>query len=366
MVNSVCPLPAGSGVNVDFELPTRFANSGSDSLSMGYNLFHHQDWLTVSGDGFPSLAPLEGLIDKYFSTRVDWGSGKAGIKGKGWQMCAIAPNGVRMCYNFLDGTLGYEVLIEIPGQPITEITGDEAWELCRDLHGLGLKATRFDWAIDDYARGLSLQDIYSSYREGAFGRVRRMQVWEECKAGQAPVLTGFTCGSRQSDKYIRIYDKMIESRGQVDAIRFEVEFKGKYAGKIFAEFATAASVSEAFDLAAQYAVGCIDFIDRTDKNLDRCPVAPWWAAFVTAVGGKKRMSVPRLKRTVSRIISWHEKQVSRGMALLAECKGVVWAKLHFADLIHRGRKKFDGYDQSFIDTFKAHLERPYSGEGSLT
>jgi Replication initiation factor len=352
------------GVNAGFELPTAVCHTRSNSLSMVHNLCHHQDWLTVTGY-VTRLDMVECLIDKYFATRVDWSGGKAGIKGKGWQQIAAAPNGVRLCYNFLDGSLGYEVLLEIPGKPITEVTGDEAWELCRELYQLGMRATRFDWAIDDYARGLSLSDIYSSYREGAFARVRKMQVWEECKAGSMPVLTGFTCGSRQSEKYIRIYDKLIESKGAIDCVRFEVEFKGAKAEALFAEFSAAPTVEAAFDLAAKYAVGSIDFIDRTDKNLDRCPVAAWWSSFVEAVGGRKRMSIPRLKKDVASIIKWHEKQVARSMALLAECKGVNHVKLHLLRLVHQGREKFGNYERIFVETFKAHIARPYTGIGSL-
>lgn len=361
MENSVCP---PSGVNAGFELPTAVCHTRSNSPRMVHNLYHHQDWLCVTGYVL-NLGDVECLIDKYFSTRIDWSGAKAGIKGKGWQLIGVAPNGVRLCYNFLDGSLGYEYLLEIPGKPITEITGDEAWELCRELYQMGARATRFDWAIDDYARGLSLEDIHQSYREGAFARVRRMKIWEECAAGSAPVLTGFTCGSRQSDKYIRIYDKLIESKGAIDCIRFEVEFKGGMAAKLFDEFSAAPTVEAAFDIAAKYAVGTIDFIDRKDKNLDRCPVAPWWTSFVEAVGGRKRMSIPRMKRTVARIMLWHERQVARSMALLAECKGANHVKLHLQNLICQGRKAFGNQERIFIETFKAHLNRPYSGIGSL-
>jgi DNA relaxase NicK len=350
---------SGNGVNAGFELPTAICHTRSNSPGMVHNLYHHQDWLTVTGC-VQRLEFVEYLIDKYFGTRIDWSGGKSGIKGKGWQVIASASNGVRVCYNFLDGGLGYEVLLEIPGKPITEITGDEAWGLCRELSGLGMRATRFDWAIDDYARCLTLEDIHSSYRAGSFARVRSMKVWEECHAGSVPVLLGFTCGSRQSDKYIRIYDKLIESKGAVDCIRYEVEFKGAYAAKVFDEFSNAPTVTVAFDLAAKYAVGCIDFIDRVDKNVDRCPIAPWWTSFVEAVGGRKRMSVPRIKQTVSRIIKWHERQVSRGLALLAECKGDKFMETYLLNLIHQGREKFGNYEYIFIETFKAHLGRPYT------
>lgn len=364
MTDSVCP-PSDRVASIDHFQQTRSAISGSPSqLSTVHNLYHHQDWLTVTGC-VTRLEFVEHLIDKYFGTRVDWSGGKAGIKGKGWQMCAVAPNGVRMCYNFLDGSLGYEILLEVPGKPITEITGDEAWELCRELHQLGMRATRFDWAIDDYARGISLTDIRQSYECGGFARVRSMKIWEECRAGSSPLLTGFTCGSRQSEKYIRIYDKMIESKGTTNCMRFEVEFKGLKAVQIFDEFASAPTVEAAFDLAAKYAVGSIDFLDRVDKNLDRCPIASWWVTFVNAVGGQKRMSIPRIKQTVSRIITWHEKQVARSMALLAECKGLSHVKLHLLQLIHQGREKFGDYERVFIETYKAHLDRPYTGIGSL-
>jgi hypothetical protein len=192
-----------------------------------------------------------------------------------------------------------------------------------------------------------------------------MQIWEECSAGKAPVLTGFTCGSRQSEKYIRIYDKRLESKGAIDCIRFEVEFKGGMAARLFEEFASASGVEAAFDIAASYSVGTIDFVERTSKNIERCPIAPWWAAFIDAVGGRKRMSIPRLKRTVSRITSWHDKQVARSLALLQACKGYQWTELHLKRLIHKGRERFGNAERVFIETFQKQAARPYTGIGSL-
>ena len=234
--------------------------------------------------------------------------------------------------------------------------------MCRDLQALGLRCTRFDWAIDDYARGLLLGDILEACEAGSFARCRSIVPHIEYTGGNK-ILSGFSCGSRQSDKYVRIYDKEIESRGSENysnCIRYESEFKGAYAEKIFEEFAIAATVGNAFDLVAKYAVGCVDFIDRTDPHLKLCPVAPWWESFVDAVGGKKRMRVSRVKpfaQKTEQIIAYHKRQVAKGLAILHECLGDYRFKSHITMLVLAAKKKFGRYEQAIIYNHRAYLNR---------
>lgn len=333
-------------------LPTASANRRSNcpDTSLAYDLYYHQDWLSVTGY-VESLDELEALILKYFDCQVDWSNARSGLAGQFWKEIATAPNGIRICKNWIDG-LVYQVRVEISGTPLTEIEAHEAWQLSKDIHALGLRCTRFDWAIDDYSRTLSLSDIRFAYETGSYGRCRSMQMYSSGAAGQAPIVTGFSCGSRQSDKYIRIYDKEIESRGSAnygDSIRYEVEFKGDYAERLFEEFVFAATVEQAFDIASKYAIGCIDFIDRTNPHLDLCPVAPWWQSFVAAVGGKKRMAVPRVRRTVDKIIHFVEKQVVKSLALLQVCMGEVWFDQTVIDWVSGAKKKFGRREKDFVD-----------------
>lgn len=328
-----------------------------------YDLYHHLDWLTVTGY-VENLDDVEATILKYFDTWVDWSNATSGIAGHLWQAIAKSPTGIRICKNWEDG-LVCTVRIEIPGTPLAYITGDECWQLCKDLKALGLRCTRFDWAIDDYFRGLDFNNILAACEVGSFARCRVVQPHIKYLIGGEKVIEGFTFGSRQSDKYLRIYDKEIESRGSENygnCIRCESEFKGDYAEKIFDEFLTASTVAAAFDLAAQYTVGCVDFIDRKDPHLKLCPVAPWWQSFLDAVGGKKRMRVPRVKsfaHKTEQIINFHKRQVAKGLAILNECLGQQRFNSHITMLILAAKKKFGRYEQAIIYNHNAYLKREH-------
>jgi DNA relaxase NicK len=326
-------------------------------------LYHHLDWLTVTGY-VENLDDLEATILKYFDTRVDWSNATSGIAGHLWQAIAKSHTGIRICKNWEDG-LVCTVRVEIPGTPLAYITGDECWQLCKDLHSLGLRCTRFDWAMDDYARGLDLRVILDACEAGSFARCRVIKPHISYISGGEKIIEGFALGSRQSDKYVRIYDKEIESRGSenyADCIRYEAEFKGSYAEKIFEEFLLAPTVAAAFDLAAKYSVGCVDFIDRTDPHIKLCPVAPWWQSFVDAVGGKKRMQVKRIKpfaEKTEQIIAYHKRQVSKGLAILHECLGDYRFKSHITMLILAAKKKFGNYERDIINRHHAYLKREF-------
>lgn len=348
--------------NITQDSSTALANRRSNCSQTVpyYTLYHHLDWLSMTGY-VENLDDLEATILKYFDTWVDWSNATSGIAGHFWQAIAKSPTGIRICKNYEDG-LVCQVRVEIPGNPLSYINGDESWQLCRDLQALGLRCTRFDWAIDDYARGLLLEDILQACETHSFARCRTIVPHIEYTAGKK-ILSGFSCGSRQSDKFVRIYDKEIESRGTedyADCIRYEAEFKGDYAERIFEEYAFASTVSEAFDLAAKYAIGCIDFIDRTNPHIDLCPVAPWWESFVNAVGGKKRMRVSRVKsfaQKTEQIIAYHKRQVAKGLAILHECLGELRFSSHIKILVTSAKKKFGNYERAVIYHHEAYLKR---------
>lgn len=350
-----------TSITYDSSTALALRRSNCSRMVPDYDLYHHLDWLTVTGY-VENLDDVEATILKYFDTWVDWSSASPGIAGHVWQSIAKSPTGIRICKNWEDG-LVCTVRVEIPGTPLAYITGDESWQLCKDLYALGLRCTRFDWAIDDFARGLDLKDILEACEAGSFARCRVVKPHISYIAGGEKVIEGFTFGSRQSDKYVRIYDKEIESRGSEnygDCIRYEAEFKGAYAEKIFEEFLLAPTVEDAYDLAAKYSLGCVDFIDRTDPHLKLCPVVPWWQSFIDAVGGKKRMRVSRAKpfaQKTEQIIAYHKRQVARGLAILHECLGDYRFKSHITMLVLAAKKKFGRYEQAIIYNHRAYLNR---------
>jgi Replication initiation factor len=350
-----------TSITYDSSTAHALRRSNCSRMVEDYDLYHHLDWLSMTGY-VENIDDVEATILKYFDTWVDWSNATSGIAGHFWQAIAKSPTGIRICKNYEDG-LVCQVRVEIPGNPLAYISGDESWQLCKDLHGLGLRCTRFDWAMDDYLRGLDFDLILEACDAGRFARCRVIKPHIKFVAGEGKVIEGFSCGSRQSDKFVRIYDKEIESRGTdnyADCIRYEAEFKGAYAEKIFEEFLTAPSVEIAFDLAAKYSLGCVDFIDRVDPHLNLCPVVSWWQSFIDAVGGKKRMRVSRVQPfadKVGRIINYHKRQVAKGLAILHECLGDCRFKSHITMLILASKKKFGRYEKAIIYNHHAYLKR---------
>jgi len=316
-----------------------------------HDLYYHQDWLKVTGYCC-HFDQLTALILKYFNCELDWSNSKVFQNGrKMYLQSARSHHKIILAYNYLEE--GYnEIVLDIPATPLMELSEECAWNLCKELDALGLECARFDFAIDDYARELKLEDIRSAYDIGSYSICRRMKMYSSGVPGEAPVITGFSFGSRQSDGYGRLYDKEIQSRdtdNPTDCIRFEVEFKGSKAKQLFKEYVAAATVEEALDLAAQYAVGIVDFIEKKDAHLDRCPRLNWWSEFVNAVGGTKRLRAVTVIRTIDTIVNFIDRQVKRGLALLHVCQGEIWFDQTMESWLSDAKKKFSHGERKFIE-----------------
>jgi len=321
------------------------------NLLPSYDLYYHQDWLKVTGY-CSRFDELEALILKYFNCQLDWSNSKSFQNGrKMYLQSARSHHKIILAYNYLEE--GYtEIVLDIPATPLMELSEECAWNLCKELDALGLECSRFDFAIDDYARELKLEDVRSAYDVGFYSICRGMKMYSNGVSGEAPVITGFSFGSRQSDGYGRLYDKEIESRdtdNPTNCIRFEVEFKGSKAKQLFKEYVAAATVEEALDLAAQYAIGIIDFIHKKDSHLDRCPRLNWWSKFVNAVGGTKRLRAVTVVRTISTIVNFIDRQVKRGLALLHICQGDIWFDKAIESWLSDAKKKFGHGERKFVE-----------------
>ncbi|BAU09055.1 hypothetical protein FIS3754_50170 (plasmid) [Fischerella sp. NIES-3754] len=97
------------------------------------------------------------------------------------------------------------------------------------LSGLNLNLTRIDLSIDDYQKRLNVLDILNWFNEGNFsGFTTKLPI----PSGKGNKYTGLTlnCGSRESDKFVRIYDTF--GKHKTKATRFEGEFKDYKAKQI--------------------------------------------------------------------------------------------------------------------------------------
>jgi DNA relaxase NicK len=160
-------------------------------------------------------------------------------------------------------------------------------------------------------------------------------------------------GSSQSDKQVRIYDKNVESKGEVNSIRFEVQFRDDLAHYSFLMYFAHESCEPAVKEASSYALGSVDFIDRVSSVLSRCPRSAFWEDFIALVGEAVRLSVPRLQTMLSDKKRWVENQVVGTIALISRCIGyddtLHWLQQQIREKLVARNTRADEFVQTWKD-----------------
>ncbi len=146
---------------------------------------------------------------------------------------------------------------------------------------------------------------------------------------------GATCyvGSRSSRQFLRVYNKGVESGGQTDSIRWELEFK-----KEAAEIVSGRLVGEHWQgVFSEHLVQVVDFRERSGRRRgDRSRRLGWFEAIV---GGatKATLRYPRPARTLEEAETWIWEQVAVTLATVVEARG---GDLDYvANLLEDGRRR---------------------------
>jgi DNA relaxase NicK len=228
----------------------------------------------------------------------------------------------------------------------------DQWRFCRGLDfKFGFKASRIDIAIDDFDKKLSLQKCIDAIENNSYSRVQKaMQISEKMRDNK--FITTLYMGSRESGKMARIYDT--NQKHCMDAIRYEVEFKRRYATHIWEQ--VVAYIQDSRDcletdnekldniigtklsrksddiierelsvILGGYAVGAVDFVDRSRQysngSLENCERLSWWQEFIDRIGEAKRIVIPKSDKSVERRLAWLEKQVMKTLLIFSKAIG---------------------------------------------
>lgn len=265
------------------------------------------DRLTASSDWFSGTALKEEMprllrfLDRMF------GKGEETGRPCGWYAQGyVWPNGAKLGWS----PDRPECWLSINGQSMAIIGPDRMWWFLTSLYDLRLNCTRLDLALDDYSRELIVLDkVLAAASVGNVVGFRRWQHFRPVRNMVTGELEGETHsfgrrGRDGSGRFVRIYDKGLESNGEQDCIRLEVELSGDIAREFFAELVGAGSVEKFYSTVARIAVGSIDFKDRAGAHghKDRMVRLDWWQRVIDRVGegvyAVKRRVVPPLQRTV--------------------------------------------------------------------
>lgn len=211
--------------------------------------------------------------------------------------------------------------MNIPGKPLNHVRAEELHKFIRYIRLHNYTPTRFDWAIDDYDRTLSLDDVSNSCQDDDYKGANCYSDWKTKRRGKIAKGRTIYIGSFQSDKLVRIYDKNEESNGEINSIRYEVQWRGAYAAHAFNLFSATSDIEKATKAVSDVALGAVTFIHRTNNVVSRCDMVQYWANFISRVGESCKMSVRRLQPLISDKKRWIEKQVVGTIGLITKCFG---------------------------------------------
>jgi DNA relaxase NicK len=251
--------------------------------------------------------------------------------------------------------------LSISGQDCERATNDRMWGFLRWARNtlFGLTCSRLDICVDDYKKELNSSSIEQALIDGNYTGVRSGKVL----TNYGGKYQGFTVslGSRDSEKYIRFYDKFAESHGRLDCYRWEVEYKGDLANKIFNLILECPRTKTKYQrFLINIAVSCIDFIDKNDKNITRNIRLEWWEAWLSRVQSEKIIvRVVRVKTAISAKKNWIQRSVSKALLMVQRSIGVERLEHFLLQIMKDAESRINSMDELIMADYAKNWEICY-------
>ena len=244
----------------------------------------------------------------------DWAYLDVGING--YRESFIGPGSARVLFNH---PTNRDVHLVLPGKACGMVAEDAMRSLLRYVMVHGGHASRIDVKADDYEKNITPDFVRQQLISGdAVTHAKKSRHLLETEIGPGGLETGSTVyiGSPRSRQLIRIYDKGLESGGEIDAIRWELQTRKAAAVSMLQQLAYGSWPS----VIASRIVAFVDFrdsskaVNTSDKTRDR-PRSAWFALLVGTVE-KGLVYLPQLAKTVSDVIDWIDRQVGTSLAVV--------------------------------------------------
>lgn len=293
--------------------------------------------------------PIAGAIERFLGVKFDYEDTIARKIGVLWNRNYRSPCGC--LYSERDADNGrVHARLSISGSvcarvSLSRLRGFLLW--C-DSNLFGLRCSRIDLAVDDYTRMLRLEDIQSACEEGnytGFKKSKSIKNYGEKHGGWTVNL-----GERTSEKYVRIYDKFAESKGEIDSVRFEVEYSGELSNKLFSLVLKFPFDEQEYQHhIIDYALGCVSFIDKIDKNIDRNEMLDWWKAFIEFTKSEPcRVVSRRIKTDIINKKQWVRRAVSKTLSLLCDALGDREYHNFMHEIKEEAKLRYNGFDNLIL------------------
>jgi hypothetical protein len=153
---------------------------------------------------------------------------------------------------------------------------------------LWFKCSRIDLAFDDYEKIIRPLEVKEHADRGSYNGFRKHRPVEERKRNGTCLGEGVYFGTRGKNgggKYLRCYAKDIESKGETDSIRWEVEFSKKKANSVFFDLAMSEDLTDLATKIALFIGGTIDFIEQNASGkFDKRDRLAFWEQILHYLG----------------------------------------------------------------------------------
>jgi len=238
----------------------------------------------------------------------DWVETERGSYG--YQKGLVGPGQARIWW---DAPGRDDCHIRFPGKAC-QISGQERLvHLLRYSLAHGGKATRCDTVIDDYQHIVSPAQVEEALQgPDAVTHARKGLVQRGFEVG-SPDLTGATTylGSPTSRQRVRVYDKGLESGGEMDCIRWELESRHGAAETM----AVALAYQDWGEVMASRLVGFVDFrLADSHSEVEKRQRLPWFELLVRRAR-KASAYLPKVPRTVEEVVEWVDRAIGPSLAV---------------------------------------------------
>ncbi len=214
--------------------------------------------------------------------------------------------------------------LDVPGKALDGIEQTDLHLFLLSLRQFSPTCTRCDVFFDDYSRVNTPTKIHEITKRNDYSRFRQVHLKQSYATRKGVYsLTHDEVdfgrrGQNGAGKYLRVYDKNLESDGKKNCIRWECEFSKKRAHKVFDKLSQVTSVEAFATLCGSLVAGSIDFIHRNgEKNIGRLEVYSFWERIKKLLGTVVvRVSVKT--NDIEGMYKWVYRQVSPTMACLRD------------------------------------------------
>ena len=165
--------------------------------------------------------------------------------------------------------------------------------------------------------------VASAARSGQYTRFKKHSIIKKSRSSGDICGNTVYFGSRGKNgggRFIRMYDKNLESRGLTNSYRWEVEFSKEKASSVVFELSCCDTLEQFVTLVASLIGGSIDFVNRKGKHLDRAKRLEWWQSIVDILG-ECTLSITKKKTTIDDVKQWVRVSVAPSLKMIQTALG---------------------------------------------